>query len=419
MKLLIASVNHENPNTMYINYYHALAEEAEISFYGPGFSTDEELEMGIRRFAEKRGGFDAVMLTFPLFMSSLRNSSIREIYQVHRSNLSDYSIHSAIRYADSIVDEIEKWDIVKIIFYDQDVINLRKTWYEGMKILLEKGCYVMGPGKEFVPICEEQEGHTFGAGLLINNRYRNLLERYSENVISMNVQAVVPGDYFFGPLDKREYDWTVPGNIDGCYPGRGKILEVLKKSSYNVFDKFINRTMAYKVDTSRVNDCEYKQDVGFYVDKRLGVSNPYLQAGLSREAITAWRENYKEALRKSKMAYADGGDVHCLVRKYTEIPANGALLACDQVVGLECWGFRDGENMVLVTPESVLDVTEELMKNPKRMQEIAENGQRLVLSLHTSRKRAEDTIRAIKAIIKREYKGSYWENGRFIICEDN
>lgn len=417
MKLLIVSMNYEDSNSMYTNYYHSLAEIAEVDFYGPGFSTEAELEQGILEYVYKKGTFEAVILIFSLMYSSLGLSSIREIYQFHRSKMSDYSVNQAVRYADGIVDDIKKMDTVKLILFDQDLINIRKEWYECLGSLLESGFYIISAGKEFIPTFVEREGYTFGDGLILNNRFRQLLEKYPQSSISISVLAAIPGEYYWGPLENRKYDWVVPGNIDGCYPNRGKILRELEQNNYKIFQDFIDRTMAYRVDSSRVQRCEYQQETVRQVDERLGKPNPYLQAALRRESIAAWRENYRVSLRKSKIAYADGGDGHVAVRKYIEIPANGTLLAGDNIMGLDCLGFHNWENMVVVTPENVLDITEELLKEPEKMQDIANKGRQLVLTVHTSRKRAEDTIRVIESIRNGKYQGSYWENGKFIISE--
>ncbi|MFG6357728.1 MAG: glycosyltransferase [Acetatifactor sp.] len=417
MKLLIVSMNYEDPSSMFVNYYHSLAEIAEVDFYGPGFSTEAELEQGILDYAEKEGPFEAVILIFSLLYSSLDLSSIRDIYQFHRCKLSDYSVNQVVRYADRIVDDIKKLDTVQMVLFDQDIINIRNEWYNCLADLLDGGFYILSPGIEFLPTFVEREGRSFGDGLMLNNRFRNLLEKYPQRSISIGTIASIPGEYYWGPLENRKYDWVVPGNIDGCYPNRGKILRMLEAKGYKVFQGFIDRTMAYRVDSSRIERCEYQQGIVRQVDERLGKPSPYLQAAMRRESIAAWRENYKVSLRKSKIAYADGGDGHVVVRKYIEIPANGTLLAGDNVMGLERWGFRNWENMVIVTPENVLDITEELLKNPEKMQDIANKGRQLVLSVHTTRKRAEDTIRAIESIRNGKYQGSYWEDGKFIITE--
>lgn len=417
MRLLIVCMNYEAPTSMFVNYYHSLAETAEVDFYGPGFSTEAELEMGILKYVDKKEPFEAVILIFSLLCSTLGLSEIRDIYQFHRNNLSDYSINQAVRYADRIIEDIKKIDSVKIILYDQDIINIRKEWHDCLESLLDNGFYILSQGKEVIPVLEEREGHTFGDGLMINNQFRRLLEKYPQKSISIGTIAAIPGEYYWGPLENRKYDWVVPGNIDGCYPNRGKILRELEQKNYKVFQGFIDRIMAYRTDSSRVERCEYQQEAVRQVDERLGKPNPYLQAALRRESIAAWRENYRVSLRKSKIAYADGGDGHIVVRKYIEIPASGTILAGENVTGLERWGFCNWENMVVVTPENVLDITEELLRNPEKMQDIANKGRQLVLKAHTMRKRAEDTVRVIESIRKGKYQGSYWENGEFIIAE--
>ncbi len=417
MRLLIASVNHMHVNTMHINFYHSLAEQAEVTFFGPGFSTEEELEKGILRFADKKGPFDAVIVAFPLAMSSSKVSTIREVYQNHRYFLSDYSVNQAVRYADDILDAVNSMDIPRIILFFQDYINIKSTWYDFLNNKLECGYYFLGVGLDFVSEVQEKGGHTFGDGLQLNNLYRSLLMNFRQQTISIPVTATSGDEYFFGPLWAREFDWVVPGNIDGCYPVRGQMLRLLQQDGYRIYSDFLFRTMAYKTDKTQVKRYEYLRETDKQVDERLGKNSPYLSVQLKREDWAAWRENYNVSLRKSKMAFADGGDAHVLVRKYFEIPARGTLLACENVVGLDKLGFCDGENMVEVHPENILDISAELFCNPERMEQIADSGRRLVLSKHTVGKRAEDTIKAIQAIQTGRFKGSHWDNGDFVIEE--
>ena len=414
MRVLIADVNQENGNSMYINYYYSLAEMAELRFFGPGFSTTEELDKGILDYAKNQGPFDTVILTSTLLESSIQLFPPRVIYQCHRFGLSDYSVNQAIRYADKIIKEISNMNLIKIVLFTRDLINVSREWQDRLEALISQDFYIMSAGSELIPELEEQTGRIFGANLKINNGFKHLLDKYPERSISIPVTAVY-GEYFWGPLENRDYDWVVPGNVDGCYYARQQVLHKLRTSEFRVYDNFIDRTMMYKVDNTRAERGKYARDIEKYIDTKLGKTSPYLRNGLKREEIARWRENYNVALRSAKAAFADGGDGHIIVRKFMEIPARGTLLVCENVEGLERLGFRSGENMVAVTVENILDIARELFKNQKEMQRIANNGRNLVLSRHTSKNRAADTLKAVSAIQKGCFSGSYWENGEFKI----
>lgn len=415
MKILVASTNHEHAAPMHINYYHALVGEADVIFFGPGFSTKAELQKGIKKYIDENGPFDAVICTFPLILSSINFFSIREIYKWHRYFISDFSISEAIRYSSGIIDELCQFEGLKIILYGQDYVNLSEEWEKVLIDFWEKNFYWITYGEDFVPEVSENTNKTFGAGLSISNRYRRLVQKYSDKIISIPYEAVAGNEYCFTPLENRPYDWVVPGNIDGCYPARSKILHQVESAGYTVYSKFIDRTMAYKVSESRVQRCQYNREIDMFVDSRLPQSNCYMQSSIKREEIARWRENYSVSIRNSKVAYADGGEGHSLVQKYVEIPVRGTLLACENVCGLDKLGFSDGENMVVVSPENVLEISRELFASPEKMQRIAEAGRKLVITKHTSQKRAQDTIRAIRAILNNEFKGSYWDKGEFHI----
>lgn len=419
LKILIASVNHEHAATMHINYYHALAEVADVTFFGPGFSTKEELDRGIMHFAESRGGVDAIIYTFPLYLCAIEDFPIRSIYKWNRYFLSYYSIHDAMRYAGEILKELRKMDTLKLVLYGQDYVNISELWDEKLRCLLDEGFYIITWGEDFIAEIEENIDNTFGAGLMVNNLFRRLVCEYRPSVISIPFEAVICSEYYFGSLEERQYDWVVPGNIDGCYPNRSKVQGKVKNAGYKVYDNYSDRTLAYKVDSGRADKCLYEREIERFVDAKLGAGTPYLRNSLAREELVRWRENYNVSLRNSKIAYADGGMAHALVQKYMEIPARGTLLAAEKIYGLEKLGFVDGENMVEITPDNVIEVSAELFRNPDRMRRIAENGQRLVIEKHTSSRRAQDTIKALAAIINKDFQGSYWEDGEFHIIKNH
>ena len=418
LKILLVSVNHEHPATMHINYYNSLAEVADVEFFGPGFSTEQEMEKGVRRFVEEKGGFDAVICTFPLIMHSIEDVSIREIYRTNRYFISSYSINEAIRYASDMIKEIEQMNILKIILFGQDYININEDWENCLKKLLEKDFYIITWGEDFIPEADESKTIFFGPGLKINNRFLNLVREYKRKVISIPFEAVICNEFYFEPLERRTYDWVVPGNMDSNYPNRSKILDKIESAGYKVFNQFLGRTMPYKSDREK-NECyQYNREVDKFIDSSLKANTPYLKNQLTRENLVQWRENYSVSIRQSKVAYADGGNAHTLVQKYMEIPARGTLLVAENVIGLEKMGFVNNENMVVVDTENVLEISEELFNNLEKMQKIAKKGQSLVIEKHTSHHRAKSTVEAVQAILKNTFGGSYWENGNFCVIRN-
>lgn len=413
MKVLYVSTNHEHANDMHINNIRGLYEVCQIDCYGPGFSSKEELEKGIKDYISKKGIYDAIILDFALAMLQMEYLDIRLAYHWHRYLMADYSIYEAIRYADKIIDEVKKLDIVKILYYKFDPFSLTKVWEECICELLNKGFYLWEIGEEFVPEIEETEQtKIIGWG----NRYLSLCKKYKKQVISMPNCSVTYKEFYQLPLEKRKYDITVPGNLSSTfYPDRIKILNQLNGTKYKIYEKYYNRTLAYADSCAEDRDTIYKREEDKILADKLRVPCQYMDSRRSRESIASWRENYNVALRESKMGYADGGLSLQILRKYVEIPARGTVLLCQDIPPLKCFGFKEWENMITVTPDSILDVCDYLYTSPKEMQRIADAGRDMVFQLHSAAVHAKHIINSIDTIKKGRFQGSHWSDGIFYI----
>lgn len=412
MKILVVSINHEHANEMTINNLHGLLEVAQVDFFGPGYSTSDELEHGLKDYWS-RGKYDALILDFAFAMLQLSYLDIYLAYHWHRYFMSDYSIYESIRYADKIVEEAKEIDNPKLLRYYFDTISISESWLECVQELLDAGFILWGLGEEFTPqIVETEDTKAIGW----SNRYSNFIRKNKEKVISTPWAVVVYREFYAGSLEKRKYDITVPGNLSSLhYPDREKIIEAVKETKYKIYDNYDNRTLAYRDDEKRIANTLYYREEDRILDEKLKSPCIYLDSKIRREAIAFWRENYNVGLRSSKMGYADGGLSKQVVRKYFEIPARGTLLLCQDVPPLKNLGFNAWENMVPVTPDSLLDVCNYLFVNPDKMQDIATTGRRLVFEKHTAPIHAKHVIDAIETIKNGRFNGSYWFDGEFYI----
>jgi len=407
------SINNEHANTTYVNFIRGLIEVADVTFYGPGYSTNEELHRGLRAFCEEHE-FDAVILSF--FFAKYRSEflEIRYAYSEYRYIWCDYSLYDAIRYIDSIVEDISRLNIVKAVLYVDDILDMHQRWDENIRDLMKRGMYLIAPGEDFIPKISQKYLEYGQCGA--SNRYETLVKGCKEKIISIIVYAVSYDEFFWGPLGQRPYDWCVPGNLsEEMYPQRGKILDQLKKSQYKIFDEYVDRELPYRKSKDRIQYTLYQREMDKAIDAQMIKYSPYMNARVSRESIAMWRENYNRSLRESRVGYADGSFAHCIVKKYFEIPARGMVLACDEIPPLQSLGFINNENMVIVDTDNIEEVSKKLFADPDRMQDIADKGRRLVLEKHTSRQRAMDTVTALETIARGNYLGTYWKDGDFKI----
>ena len=407
MKLLIIDVNNEHSSDMERNYINALTTATEVYYYGPGYSTEDEFKMGLKAYISLLNGIDAIILTQQFFLASGR-WGVRCAFSVNRHLLSNYSIFQALRYGERILNELEGVDILKIFLFFEDIATLPDRWKDELEVFVNK-YFIITPGSAFVEKIDE--GDFFGSP--INNNYLDFTSRYVDRIISLTPIAISDNELFFSPLQERKYDWVVPGNINRGYPQRLHINHLLDQSEFSLYNDFHhNRDLQYRADADRINHCIYMDDDIKFVHKY--IDSVYIDAHIPREIISQWREAYSLSIRSSRAAWADGGTTKTIVRKHVEIPARGAVLFSDNVFGFEKFGFKDGVNAILATEDDIIEKSRELFKNPRKMQEIAREGQKMVIEKHTFRKRAECTLEAIKRIQNNKFYGTYWENGEII-----
>lgn len=412
-KILFVTTNHEHVNDMNLNNVQAFLEVAQVDFFGPGYVSKESLERGLGAFWKENGGYNVLILDFSLAMLQQEYLDMRLAFHWHRYFMSDFSIYQAIRWADNIVKDAKQVKAVKLLSYQFDTYTFTDVWENCINDLLSCGFYFWGNGIEyFPPLIVDEEMRKRGG----SNRYFRFCEKNKAKIISMSYSTVTPKEYFSYPLENRMYDITIPGNLDAFYyPERGKITNIMKTSGYKVYDQYYERNFVYRTSEACVSQTIYQHEEDKILDTKLVTPCPYIDSKLTRESVVMWRESYNVALRQSKIGYACGGCANQLVRKYVEIPARGTLLLCQGIQPLKNYGFRDWENMVVVTPDNILEICDYLFKHPKEMQHIADNGRRMVYEKHTPIRQARHIIKAIEAIEAGTFNGSYWEDGEFIV----
>ena len=412
MKIIFVSANYEHTNSMHSNNVFALKEYAEIDFWGPGYVDVDQLEKGIQ-YRLKNVNYDALILdfTFALYKSEERNFAYD--YWMNRYLIPYYSVFQAERYVDEIIEQCIEYDGIKLLLYNHDSTSFLESWRNQAQLLIDNGFYFIGQGIELVPDVAWSEK----SGTIVK-RYRDFITQNETVNISYFFQTVVYSEFFAKPLVEREYDITVPGNLDlNLYVPRAIIAQKIALSGYKVNNNYKKRNIVYRQNSSRCDDSVYLREDDRKVDEQLADNCVFLNARVSRENIMMWRFLYDEVLRSTKIAYVDGGLGEQIVRKFCEIPARGMLMLCQDIPTLGAYGLKDGENMIIVNENNILEVCEHMLSNPVEMQRIADNGQKMVFEKHTASKHAKTIIDSINRIKAGTFIGSHWENGNFIFDE--
>ena len=417
MKVLFVGVNAEICASMFADFLRALVCAAEVDFYGPGYSTNDELERGLTEYWKQKK-YDLVLINSVIYRYSIRywnnDIDIEDAFFLHRVCLTNFSIYEAFQYADNIVEEVLNLKTIRVLQYADDTVAIPEKMEEFLKDMFEAGVYLLGEGAELLREVPDKEYYGIHP---MTNKYRDLVKKNSSQVISMMPFSLTYFDLAWQPICKREFDYTIPGSISKLeYHTRYSIQCKLRQRKLKEYTSFSDREMKFKRGPNRTEQAYYQNDTEKYIASM--VKSSYIVSPFKRSEITKWREEFNIALSSSKIAYADGGEGEVMVRKYAEIPARATVLIARDVVGLQNVGFVDGENMILVTEDNVVEKCEELLENPIEMQKIALEGQKLVIQKHMANKCVENFLMAITAIKRNDYHGAYWEKGRFVIMEN-
>ncbi len=106
-------------------------------------------------------------------------------------------------------------------------------------------------------------------------------------------------------------------------------------------------------------------------------------------AHALYDEDFARLINAAHFAPTCGAVYKVLVNKHLEIPAARSCLVTEKTPVLEAAGFADMVNCVFADKHDVVDKLDFLLKNRQVLEEITENGYRLVRTRHTVAQRAQ------------------------------
>jgi spore maturation protein CgeB len=117
-------------------------------------------------------------------------------------------------------------------------------------------------------------------------------------------------------------------------------------------------------------------------------------------------------LSNAKICITEGGGNNYPVRKFFEIPASGALMACWPAVGLENLGYRHGEHCIyLNSSDDIFELIADMKKDITKYQHVADQGRKQTLDHHSATARSKQLKESFERILANSFSGSYWKNG--------
>ncbi|WP_027204152.1 glycosyltransferase [Butyrivibrio fibrisolvens] len=412
MKLLVVTYCYEYPNNMYSEYLKTLADVVDVKYWGPGISSKEELLRGLK-FEWSSAKYDALLFDFDL-VNYILDNNIASIYRYSEQNTREINLVDLYRYTNDIFCESLGISGIKILHVTLDQFYLNENEEKWLNLMLENGFFLEWVGKEFFPNYDKHQVKV--CGITPTDQGRQLVEKYYNRVISNPINAISEDEICYSSIEKRQFDWILPGSVQkGIYDNRTRVINRVKQMHVNIYDGFDDRNIRY--DKYLDKRTKYMNRYLSEIDIATDGSCPYILRRISRERQQEYRKNFDLGICQSKIAYVDGGNYNSIVHKYFEIPIRGAVLMCGYFWGMENLGFLNDKNMVLVDDNSIIDTISYLLKNPEKMQKIADAGKALVKEKHTYKERCKSLISSIESIINKRFKGSYWKQGNFVIIE--
>ena len=147
--------------------------------------------------------------------------------------------------------------------------------------------------------------------------------------------------------------------------------------------------------------------------KLIGCSNEFA----NKTYIKLRQCNYRMNIERSVVSFACGSGLSYPVRKFFQIPSYGSLLLAYPCVGFEDYGFIDGFNCVVTTPEEAGRNAQKIMLNKRNLGKITKNGFDHVLTEHSVKNRLKQLIKCIQKIASGKKINAQYINGRYEIKE--
>lgn len=366
----------------------------DVYYYGPGYSTELDLETGLLAYCERHGPFDFLVLGPNLPVMNTGADAVQDtiVYLKKYTSLlgrPEVIYSSIIDILGAIPEVPATYKAIWLLNFDYySVID------EQIEVLDRLGLMMLGPSHQFiVPISSLPEWAS------VERHFVRKSEKISDsfyNFVSQNMHRTIPLTHFvsdselcFRSLASRESIVAVPG-VE--YELRKRAIRTLRHRGYPMPKKNIFRL--------------------FQLVQRLGL-NPFSNF----LGLKVYHSAFQEALFDTRFVFTARGGFGIPIRKFFEIPASGAVLLCVPPNGFCALGFKDGKTHIECNTLDLADVIDELDRNRDKAQELASTGRSLIGASHSLAARQAQLRNSMDRMLKGEYAGADWIDGKFVLRE--
>jgi hypothetical protein len=368
----------------------------DIVFYGPGYSSQAELERGIAAFVDRTGPYDGIILgsNFPFFHFGSEERLVKDAMAPQRYMAFSSSFATLIAYYRDVVAALKTLPI-KLRFGNLLGMDSYCTTRQHVDALEALDLYIIATDAGFavppekLPAWAWTERHFISKKDKITDEWGAYLRRHAERVLSIH-HFIGDNEFFFRGLSERSIRISVPGV---AYVMRDRALKALRSHKIKPASKFVF--------------------YGF-----LGANRLRLPVFSRFVPLRMFNVTFQGGLADSRFVYTAPEGSGIAVRKFFEVPAAGATMICVPPPNFAALGFEEGRHYVGAEPEALPDVLLGLERKPELTQSIADAGRRLVFGRHSMSARTRQLADCLAAIDRGDFAGSEWADGEFRVLRN-
>lgn len=351
-KVLYVDVNSRylNPSRQLLR--HVLSLSYDVHSFGPGFSTQRELQEGLSSFIATHGPYHHVFSTPHIAL----NSSPHLSYDSDYPKIFYFDFPSShLSYIYAIQQQLLDLDIPRSLFIiDLDLWNITGDTLS----ILDRFDFLFGPGVNLWPshsLVNVKDIWNQSA----NDSWWHYIQSNKNRIVDFP-HFVAPSEFIFpfNPPDTSR--WSIPGIH---YRSRQAFARLLLDVGIHP------RTSSLYRFISRL--------------RMLGVFSP--RNAFLLDLIS---NRYRSIISQSTLSFACGSAIKMPLRKFFEIPAFGSILVCEAIPSLPYLGFYDGENCIILDDDPRLTIDRVLSLSSNTLSRIRSAGQDHVRLHHSSDSRS-------------------------------
>ena len=395
VRLLFIDVRaeHLNPTATLLPRMFASLPHA-VDFWGPGYTEDATLRGGLRRWVDIHGPYDAIVAgtAIPLLAEDVEAGVAAAASALFRNAVQGSGVKSL---ETCFRDVLGAFDLLPVRHRIVTTLNFDCYAATSKQIdRIQRGDWMLlGPDDAFtsrladLPDYARRELHYAKKAARLSDAWLEMLQGRRHRHLAA-LHFVAPEEICFQPLQKRAQRIAVPGV---AYVLRREAIDALRSSGVSNPGLIIPRLIRSAA--------------------KLGI--PVFRW---RRGLDAYHRAFQRTLRRTQVVYTARGGFGLPVRKFFEIPAAGAVMACTPCLGMQHIGFQPGKHYVDLAPDD-LPTWLASARNHDEMQALADAGRALVAQSHSLQARAEQVSRCLDRLESGDFAGSRWRNGQFELME--